>query len=155
MLARRSLTQRELSDRLKRRKVPRDTAEAIAAEFSRKGYIDEAAIMSDHITNGREHRLAGRFLLRFELKKRGLDKDAIDQALDREYPGDMEPEVAVAFAERKLRSMTGLDAAKRYRRLGAALARRGFSSEIIGGIMDRLDLKPYDDGCGDGQSETG
>lgn len=143
-LARRGLTKKELADKLLRKKFSDDQVSSTVEELHADGYIDECAIAEDHIRLGKESRLVGRFLLRFELLKRGIDEDQVQIALDKNYPESDEAGIALKFAERKLGTYNGISAEKRYRRLSAAVGRRGFNSEIIRSVLDELDVSPYE-----------
>ncbi|NQU04877.1 MAG: regulatory protein RecX [Calditrichaeota bacterium] len=131
MITRRPLTVSELIDRLRRKGVTLELAETIVAEFNQKGYIDENAITEDHIRYCKEYKLCGKFMLRHELKRRGLDSQVIEKNLELLYPDSDEIVIARKLVIRKLRALTGLPLEVRERRLGGALQRRGFPSEII------------------------
>ena len=53
--------------------------------------------------------------------------------------------IALAFAQKKVRSMSGLEPQVRYRRLGGALARRGFAPglchRVISEVVEGLDAE--------------
>lgn len=138
LLARRSLTRHELENALRRRKVAAGLARRLTAECVKAGYLDEKAIAEDHIRRGREYRLVGRFLLKYELTRRGLPETLVETVLNRLYPESAESEVARTFAERKLRSLKELPHDRAAARLGGALDRRGFGSAIISGIIHEL-----------------
>ncbi|MDP8240447.1 MAG: regulatory protein RecX [Candidatus Hatepunaea meridiana] len=135
MLARRSLTIKELIDRLKRKGAENDLAKVVALNCVKEGYIKEGEIVEDHINRGREEKLIGRFLLEYELSQRGIRKDVIEEAINRIYPENDEIEIARRFAEKKLRGMQHIPDEKRNRRLGSALHRRGFRGETVAAVM--------------------
>jgi len=86
LLARRALTTRELVKKLILKGIPFEEAKATAIELERQGYIDERAIIEDFIRRGRETRLVGRFMLRFELQQRGvriLSKNSLRNCIPR------------------------------------------------------------------------
>ena len=140
LLARRALTTRELVKKLILKGIPFEEAKATAIELERQGYIDDRAIIEDFIRRGRETRLVGRFMLRFELQQRGVDQNLVEEQLEKLYPEKDEIAIAREFASRKLKSMSGLPVEKRLRRLGGALQRRGFSHEHIARVMLELEL---------------
>jgi len=139
MLAKRALTRKELRDRLRRKKFPLAEVNQIVAEFHDKGYIDEQAIIEDAARLGKELKLQGRFLLRYELRRRGLPEAAVNAVLDQDYQPTEEYAVARTFAEHHAAKMTETDSAKKLNRLGAALQRRGFDVEVIQQVLDELE----------------
>ena len=138
LLSRRTLTKRELIDRLTRKGYSSETSKLVTHKLAEKGYINENAIVEDHIRRGREVRLVGRFLLKYELQRRGINQENVMEQLDRLYPECDEIDLALAFIERKTYSISDLPDDKRFKRLGGALQRRGFSAEVITNVMRKF-----------------
>lgn len=138
MLTRRALTLSELIDKLRRKGIDRNLAEDTAGKCLDLGYIDEESIAEDHIRRGREDKLTGRFLLRHELGKRGINHDLIERVLDRLYPESDEKEIARRFALKRIKGMSDLPSEKRDRRVGSALYRLGFNAETIAAVMHEI-----------------
>ena len=69
--------------------------------------------------------------------RKGVDRDDIDNALSTVEPDD-ELAAATALAEKKLRSMRGLERDVKYRRLAGALARRGFSAGLTSQVLSSV-----------------
>ncbi len=89
---------------------------------------------------------AGPRLLQQKLYQKGLPRDLIDRLVaDATADTDDQREQATRFAETKLRSMQRLDAPTRNRRLYGQLARRGFSPDVIRGVMERVAARPDDE----------
>lgn len=146
MLSRRALTVRELVERLRKKGAPGKMAEAVAIQFREKGYIDERAIAEDHIRLGMEHKLAGKFLIRYELNKRGVNQQTGEDTLAELYPDEEEIAIARRLARRKLRGMEDLPPEKKERRLAGTLQRKGFPYEIIAAIIHEIkNLEEYAD----------
>ena len=143
MLARRSLTVKELKDRLRKKGADSVIALKVTSEMVEKGYIDEGAIIDDAIRIGKDYKPKGRFRLRQELKNRGIGSEDIEAKLDEEYPDIDEFQVAMKFAERKQAAMTDLPNETRYRRLAGSLNRLGFSSDVIQKVLADLGIEPF------------
>ncbi|MCF7810337.1 recombination regulator RecX [bacterium] len=137
-ITRRPMTIKELIDRMRRKGVISELADEIAEELRQKGYIDENAITEDYIRYGREFKFIGKFMLRHELKERGLNEQVIEDNLERHYPDSDEIIVARKLTERKLKALKGLPEEVRERRLGGAMQRRGFPSKIIVTILREI-----------------
>lgn len=137
MLARRALTRRELTARLKRKGFSAGAVRDAVQEIVAEGYIDEIGIAEDAVRHGRDERLVGRFLIRYELVSRGIREDVVEKILDRDYPAEVEADKARLFAERKVNSLKGLkpDKSAVVRRVAGALERRGFRGDVIGEVI--------------------
>jgi regulatory protein len=126
-------TRAELAADLAARDVPADVAEQALDRFTEVGLIDDAAfadawVRSRHSTRG----LSSRALQR-ELRKKGVDDETVNAALDAIDP-ESEAATAAALVARRLPSTRGLDRAARTRRLVGLLARKGYD----GGLAIRV-----------------
>lgn len=134
-LAVQARTRTELERAMQAKNVPEEAAEAVLDRFTDVGLVDDARFARDWVESRQRRRHLSRSVLRQELRTKGVDRDDIDEALAKVEPAD---EIAAAreLAERKLRSMTGLERAVRYRRLAGALSRRGFSSSVVATVVE-------------------
>lgn len=115
-----------------RKGVPADAAKTVLDRLTEVGLIDDAIFAHDWLAAG-ERRHKSRRALVIELGNKGVDRDVIDAAAA-ELDGDHDYLVARSFAERKAAGLVRLDPQVRYRRLAGALARRGFSAEVVGRV---------------------
>jgi regulatory protein len=115
VLGSRALSEHELEERLARKGIVGEAWEEARDTLRAAGYVDDARFAA-----GRATVLAGRdsgdALIRDDLERRGLDREAIDQALAGLEP---EPERARAAVER--------DGPEILRKL----ATRGFSPDVL------------------------
>lgn len=125
----RARSRAELARALARKCVPDDVVEVVLDRLTEVGLVDDAVFARDWLASG-ERRQKSRRALLAELAEKGIDRDVVDVAVA-ELDGDRDEFVARGFAERKARSLAGLDPQVQYRRLAGALARRGFSSAVI------------------------
>ncbi len=136
-LAAQARTRHELERVLRRQQVPEEVARDVLDRFGEVGLVDDAQFARDWVESRRVRRGLSRRALQRELQGRGVDRDAIDEAL---APVGREEELAAAraLAQRKLRSMAGLDPQVRHRRLAGALARRGFGGSLVSRVLGEL-----------------
>jgi regulatory protein len=109
--------------------------EVIAAEVERLegvGLIDDAALAETLVRTQRERKGLGRQALIAELRRRHIDQDIIDAALEADSgDDDAEQQRANELAEKKARSLSSYDQETAKRRLTGFLMRKGYSSSIV------------------------
>jgi regulatory protein len=129
LLESRPRTRHELATALARRRVPADAAEAVLDRLTEVGLIDDAAFASAWVDSRHAGRGLGRRALGAELRRKGVDPALAEQALA-EVTTEDEETAARALVARRLRTMAGLDAAAKTRRLAGMLARKGIPPAI-------------------------
>ncbi|MBM7786993.1 regulatory protein RecX [Tenggerimyces flavus] len=122
-------TRAELAKALERKGVPDEVAEEVLSRFGDVGLIDDAAFAQSWV----ESRHAGRGLakraLAYELRKRGVDDQDVNEAVDQLAP-ETELATARALVAKKLRSTQQLEPQARVRRLAGMLARKGYPPSL-------------------------
>lgn len=125
-LTQRSRTRSELAALLRRRGVPDDAARAVLDRFTEVGLVDDASLARGFADAAhRERGLSGRAVAT-KLRQRGIAEPVVQETVARIDPAS-ERSAAFALAERKARSLRGLDPLVQTRRLVSLLARRGYS----------------------------
>ncbi len=105
--------------------MPEDAAARALDRLAEVGLIDDQSFAVEFVRAKRAERgLAVRELSR-QLRTKGVGDEAIEAALA-DTSEDAERETARQLAERKLRTMSGLDAKVKVRRLAGLLARKGY-----------------------------
>lgn len=125
----RARSRAELERALARKRVPGEVTGAVLDRLEEVGLVDDATFARDWLAAGDRRQKSRRALLA-ELAEKGVDRDVVEEAVA-ELDGDRDYVVARGFAERKARSLAGLDPQAQYRRLAGALARRGFSAGVV------------------------
>lgn len=120
----------ELRRALARRGIADDIVTEVLERFGEVGLVDDAAFASGLASSRVAHSMRGRYRIKQELEERGISREEIDDTLARLDPDD-ELDAARRFAQKRIRSLSGLERRVASRRLGAALARRGFPSRIV------------------------
>lgn len=120
-------TRAQLAAELRRRGVPDEVAGRVLGRFSEVGLIDDQAFARAWVQSRHVGRGLARKALAAELRRRGVAEETVAEALS-----DLRPEQEEAAARelivRRLPATSGLDPAKRMRRLMNMLARKGYSS---------------------------
>lgn len=106
--------------------------------FAELELVDDAAFAEQWVTSRHRVRGLSRRALANELRTKGVEPDVVSAATAAIGP-DEELVAARTLAEKRLRSMGSVtDRAVRRRRLGAALARRGYGSEVVLRVLAEL-----------------
>lgn len=133
-LARRDYAAAELRQRLLRRGVVPETADAVLADLAELGYIDDKRFAKAWVASRGEGKGLGRHRLRQELRQKGIDPEQSETALVN-YDPDAELATAIDLAERRLRQLPDRadpeETAKARQRVAQYLQRRGFDWETI------------------------
>ena len=142
-LARRMRSVAEMK-RLLRPRVTQDEAgerrvEAVVRRLKDYNYLNDAAYAATFSSSRKENEKLGRRRVVTELKARGVHGEVIEKAVDAAYQGVNEEKLARAFLARKRmrKPSSQKDAARIFR----ALARAGFSTGVIFGILKKWDVE--------------
>jgi regulatory protein len=133
-LTSRACTRHELDKALQAKKVPRTAIDAVLDRLEEVGLVDDASFAVDWVTSRQQRRHLSRQVLRRELQAKGVDRSAIDSALDH-VDHDAELRSARELVERKREAMNGLSRDVQYRRLAGMLSRRGFDTATTSRVL--------------------
>lgn len=136
----RAHSRRELELVLAKRNTDPEVARQVLDRLGEVGLVDDLAFAEAWVSSRQERKHLSRRALRDELTRKGVDREVIDHALQR-IDTDDEYRAAYDLAARRARSMTGLEAQIRWRRLAGALARRGFSAGVTTRVLADLDAE--------------
>lgn len=130
LLEARARSEHELRTAMRKKEVPGDVADEVMARLKELRYVDDEAFAESLAGNRLRVSRRGRTRIRRELQDKGVDREAVEEVLAGLDP-EQEWQAARAFAEKRARSMHGLEPHVAARRLRGALARRGFSMDIV------------------------
>lgn len=122
-------TRAQLADALRKRNVPEEAAEAVLSRFTDVGLIDDVAFARAWVSSRHAGRGLARRALAAELRRRGVDDEVVNDALETLAPEE-EAETARRLVARKMAATRGLDPTVRTRRLAGMLARKGYSAGL-------------------------
>jgi len=122
-------TRAQLATTLARRGVPEDAARQVLDRMTEVGLIDDQAFADQWVSSRSGSRGLARRALRHELTHRGVDPQAVEEALG-QLDDEMEYTAASDLVRRKLRTMDRVEPQARVRRLVSMLGRKGYSSSL-------------------------
>lgn len=140
LLAVRPRSIREVRDRLRQRDFAPEAIDAAVEKLEGWRYVDDADFARFWVENRERHKPRGRRLLEQELRRKGIDRETVQETLD---AADLDEQgSALELGRAKLRSYGGLEPHVARRRLGAYLARRGYGLDQIRRSLDDLFGEP-------------
>ncbi len=135
-------SRKELNDFIARKlKNSHTTAPLVVAEVMRRltdlGYADDYAFGAWWVSQRTGRNPKGARAIRAELLGKGIAPDVADAAISHGMQAETsERELAKAALEKKLKLYALLPRAEKKRKLADFLLRRGFSSEVVWGVVD-------------------
>lgn len=126
----RQRSEKEIYDRLKRKKFEEVIIQQTLRFLKDKEFIDDRRFARAWIES-RINKPIGLRRLREELKLKGIAKEIISEQLDRIKENYSEEDIVIQVARNKFEKIKGLDPQKAKRRVYAYLLRRGFSPDVV------------------------
>jgi regulatory protein len=133
-LAVRPRTRTELATALRRRGIDPEVAAEVLDRYGEVGIVDDRAFASAWVSSRHHGKGLARRALAGELRRKGVEADVVDQALE-ELPGETEAETARALVARKLRTERPGRPDATFRRLVGVLARKGYPAGLAVAVV--------------------
>ncbi len=122
-------TRAQVAERLARRGVPDDVAEALLDRLEQVQLLDDAEFARQWVSTRHSGRGLAPRALAHELRRRGVDERVVREAVSEVSPDD-ELSAARLLVRRRLPATRQDDPSRRTRRIAAALARKGYTSDV-------------------------
>ena len=119
----------QLEQALLKKNCPDEIATAVLDRMEEVGLVDDTAYAGMLVRSQQAGRGLARRALAQELRRKGVDDETAQAALDEVDPHD-EEDRARALVAKKMRSMSGLAPLVQTRRLAGMLARKGYPSDV-------------------------
>ena len=130
-------TKSEVAQKLEREGFSADAIETSIAELIRSGHIRDHKFAENWIVRRQKSNPRGRTLLKQELVDRGIDRETAEQVVATVEVED-EARVALQIAEKRAKQYRRLPTHVAKRRLHGFLARRGFGSEVVRQVLEKI-----------------
>jgi len=125
----------EIRRRLKDKKYGEDLIEDVMEELRRWEYLDDEKFAESYINDRINFRPAGKFLIKMELKAKGLGEKIIDSKLSEIISDEKELEMAERLIKKRIDGLDPKDSQKDRIKLMNYLKARGFSGAVISQAM--------------------
>lgn len=132
----RARTGKELERRLLLKGYSEETVAHVIEKLKSADFINDERFTTDWVASRIGNRPMGRSRMMWELRKKGIDPETVDQALE-QVDDDKETQMAFTLAEKKLGGKSLTDPETK-RRLADFLRRRGFHWEVISRVLDQI-----------------
>ena len=129
----------EIDQALLRRGVEEDERSATITKLTEVGLLDDERFALAWVHTRDRLAPRGEWLIKQELKRKGIDEATIHKAFEERFEGgeeETEFKQAMRFVEKKLARYENLPRETRNRRLSSLLQRRGFSSDTVRRILN-------------------
>jgi regulatory protein len=139
LLIRRSYSAKELSDKMKTKGFTPEAINRTLELLEKLGYVKDEKFAKEWVESRIRNKPKGKIALEHELLAKGIDKTTVERVLE-EIDDAEEVEIALNLAKKRLKAYKNLNHITVKRRLFSYLLRRGFSSEIVSGVIRKLGM---------------
>ncbi|MEA2710718.1 MAG: regulatory protein [Phycisphaerales bacterium] len=128
----------EMRRKLMRKEYGETIVDAVIADLSRLGYLDDARFARTKALSAAQHKQHGKRRAKIELLKAGVKGDVADKALVDVYDATDTLAVARALARKQAARLKKLEPHVARRRLVGMLQRRGFDYDDIRPVVEEV-----------------
>jgi regulatory protein len=134
-------SEKEVRDYLKKKlqKFPETDAsiiDLIVHKLQQQKFLNDVEFARMWVRSRTEFKPKGKYLVKQELRQKGISPDIIDEVLGSDIRMQSEGELARDVLERKKMKYEGMEPQERFAKAGSFLARRGFSLDAIRAAID-------------------
>ena len=137
-LARRDHSEKELSDKLRRKGFRESIIIGLIEDLKLSQLINDGTFSRQFARNKIIQKSIGRRELAFSLKQKGISKDILEATLEEVYSEYDEKELALRLANQKLKTIKNIEPIKVKKRISDFLFRRGFNWEIVEQVFEEI-----------------
>jgi len=131
VLARRGYSRRELEEKLQRRGFGAEVISSLLRELEANHYLNDQAFALAWARKAVEQRFLGPLALQRGLELKGIDREIIQEVLEKLYGGTAEEHLALKAMRRRIAQVKAGKAKTLGSSMAGYLTRRGFTLEII------------------------
>ncbi|MCK5466541.1 regulatory protein RecX [Candidatus Parcubacteria bacterium] len=129
----------EMKIRLKRKEFEGNIIDEVVKELTEYKYLNDAEFAEAYINDRINFNPRGSFLIKKELREKGVAENIVDQKIKALFPEEKEMELAKRAAEKKIESLNkDLEKNKIYQKVGSYLQAKGYSGYIIREVLDDI-----------------
>lgn len=134
-------SEKELRDYLKKKKCDDLSIQRIIESLKEHKFLNDEEFVAWWIEQRTIARPKAARTIKFELKQKGISKELIEEAFEKDLSSDLEK--AKALIKKRIKRYPDIADKKIYEKLGRFLASKGFDYEIIKEVLDQVFPKEY------------
>jgi len=135
---------REFLEKHKGEDIPAEGVEDILVSLKKDHYIDDAAFARTWIESRIGHKPKSPWLLRYELKKKGVSESIINNVMDEfSFSRDDQLNLVIKALGRKIIQWQKLPVIARKTKLLTFMKYRGFSTDLIDDLVEKIRGNEY------------
>lgn len=134
----RQRSSKELFDKLKLKGYRDTVIERVLQHLKELGLIDDKAFAYSWAREYTSRKGVGRELLSYQLRQKGIATEIITEVCESVFAEKSEESLALTVAHNKLKSFQNLTPLVSSRRLYSHLRRKGFSTDVISTVMEKV-----------------
>ncbi len=115
-----------------------DLVDLIVHKLKQQKFLDDVEFARMWVRSRTEFKPKGKYLVKQELRQKGISQEIIDNVLGSDIRTQSEAELAKDVLERKKKRYEGMEPQERFAKAGSFLARRGFSLDSIKAAIDQV-----------------
>jgi len=129
----------EMKNRLKRKKFEDDVIDEVIKELFEYKYLNDAEFAEAYINDRINFNPRGSFLIKKELREKGIAENIVNQKIKELLPEIKEMELAKKAAKKKMGSLNkDLEKNKLYQKVGSYLQAKGYAGWIIREVLEDI-----------------
>lgn len=134
----RARSELEINEYMLRKGWDEETRKRVLEKLRRLQLIDDVSFARQFLASRTFVRPEGRSLVKMELRRKGVAKEVVEKLLAEERGSASEEILAEKYGRKKLDRLKNLPVLEAKRKLYSALAMRGFASETVSEVIDKL-----------------
>ncbi|WP_373472051.1 recombination regulator RecX [Carnobacterium alterfunditum] len=135
---------KEIKDDLIAHEFTRETADQVVEQLKEQGYLNDLMYAESYTRTAANVSGKGPYVIKRELKKRGVNDEIIEEALE-QYPFDQMVENGVALAEKVMRRSTRQSSRETSNKIRQNLMQKGFQSDVITQVLEQISTEKEED----------
>jgi regulatory protein len=141
LLSRQAYTKAQIKEKLVKKEVAADIVEQVLTKLEDYRMINDSLYAEQYVQSRQKRK--GSIALKRELQLKGIEEEVITETLS-ELGDEKQQETALELLKKQLPKIHKEDERKRYGKAYTFLARRGFTSDVIRGVLENVSLAEDD-----------
>jgi regulatory protein len=146
LLSRQAYSKAQIKEKLVKKEVSGDIITQVLEKLESYRFINDASFAEQYVQSRQKRK--GRIALKRELQQKGIEEKVITETLS-ELGDEAQQETALELLKKQLPRIQKEDQRKRYGKAYTFLARRGFTGDVIRGVLENVSLEEEDENAED------